>query len=614
MDVAPEPVEAPPAAANMPLEPWNGSPRPSAALALRLALKASPAGSAQELALLLRLACAVRFVSPREGATLALRARQLARRLGDHTSQLIGAALSSSCYHSFGRSRLAGAVASAASKRCGEDTNPAIKAGLQLQIGVALQDAGEFGAAVDLYSQLLSRTHLARLAGLRAVVLNNLGRIAGSADLHHLAIRLYRVAQRVSAVVRVPHRGPRFFNNNLAMSFIRLARRAQQSGQQEEATEYAERAVKLVRDALDYTSHDPEARHERSSFTLDDTLAQALYISGRSDEAMAVVETMQDRLAQWGLDSHSHPAGTTVLAQVLLDRGDAAAAISAAAPKFVQMRDSGLSEDAMDLAAVLARAHEQLNQWREAFQYTQWLHQTTEKQSRDRIARNLNELAGKLDLGHNDLLPYLAHELRSPLASALTLLDATGSDRPQPAALHGDVRARVATALETSERVLDYARLQSLRQIEPRTFDLFAMLDDACDEVRVRDRAKHVRIVLEPSGNVFTSGDRILLLRTVVGLLDNALRYSPAEGAVRLLVEEEAYCIRLTIEDEGPGFNLDAVAGLFDRSTAVDRGQRINLGLPLAARVIALHDGALLLDNRAEGGAKVLIALPPANA
>jgi K+-sensing histidine kinase KdpD len=123
-----------------------------------------------------------------------------------------------------------------------------------------------------------------------------------------------------------------------------------------------------------------------------------------------------------------------------------------------------------------------------------------------------------------------------------------------------------------------------------------------------------VRIVLEPSGSVFTSGDRTLLQRTVVGLLDNALRHSPGHGTVRLQVEEETYCIRLTIEDEGPGFNLNEVAGLFDRSTAADRDQRINLGLPLAARVIALHDGALLLDNRAEGGAKVLIALPRATA
>jgi signal transduction histidine kinase len=485
-----------------------------------------------------------------------------------------------------------------------------IKAVLQVAIGLALLQRGELMAAADLYNSLLSNTYLARLAGLRAAVLHNLGIIASLAGLHLLARRLYQVAQRVSAVVRVTHRGPRHHNNNLAMNSVALSREALQNGRPAEAAHLAERAVSLARDAVDYIARDGEARDEDNIHSCADTLAHALYVSGRSDEARAVIETIQARSAELGLNPHLHLDGKAVLAQILLDEDDAAAAIAVAAPAFARMRDNDSIDAAMELAAVLAQAHEQQGQWRQAFDYAQWLRQTTEKQSRERVALNLHELADKLDLGRSDLLPYLAHELRSPLAAALTQLNADRSEQPLSAAQRGDVRERVAMALDTAERVLDYARLQSLRQIEPQTFDLFAMLDDACDEVRLRARARHVRIVLEPSGSVLTSGDRTLLMRTAVGLLDNALRHSPDHGTVRLQVEEEAYCIRLTIEDEGPGFNLDEVAGLFDRSTAADRDQRINLGLPLAARVIALHDGALLLDNRAEGGAKVLIALP----
>jgi signal transduction histidine kinase len=602
------------AALQIPFDPWNGSPGLSDAPALRLGLAGAATGSATELALLLRLSCALRFVNGWEAALLALRARRLARRLGDPSSQAMAAAFGSACYATNGRERLSYAVAQAAVRRCSTAVDSATQIYLQIRLALAFQRRGQLSAAVDIYSSLLSRTYLARFVTLRALMLSNLGAIASQARLFHHAVRLHLAAQRVSAVVPVPRSQPRAYNNNLAMGIVCLAQRAQQSGQQEEARRLAEQAVGLARDALDYNSRNEGVEFGKEAIHSADTLAQALYLSGRSDDALAVVETIKERIARMALDPGLHLGGKSVHAQVLLERGEAAAAVAVAEPAFVQMRNNGSIDDAMDLAVLLAQAHEQLGQWRQAFEYEQWLRQTSERQGRERVAQEITDLANKLDLGRSDLMPYLAHELRSPLASVLALLDANRGNRPLTAAQHGDVRERVAIALDTAERVLDYARLQSLRQIEQRTFDLFALLDDACDEVGLHARARGVQIVLEQSSAIFTSGERTLLLRTVVGLLDNALRHSPPGATVRVQLEEQTYCIRLCIEDDGPGFNLDEVAGLFERKAAIGGDSRINLGLPLAARVIALHDGALLLDNGARGGAKVIVALPCATA
>jgi signal transduction histidine kinase len=599
-------------AANIPLEPWNGSPNLAHVPALQLALQDAPKGSASELALLLRLACALRSVGGWDALAYVTRAQRLAQRLGDHSAQAMATALRCACYLSNGRYRLACVVAQTAVARARAKVKAPPQLYLQIILGNALAHRGQLRRAVDIHLSLLNRTYFARFAGMRAQILNTLGLIAMEARFLRQASRLFLAAQRLSAVVHVVHYTPRWFHNNIAMGLVTEAKQARHGGQAERGQQLAEGAVDLARDALDYSLSNPHAIDE---FAAADTLAKALYLSGRIDEAMAAVDSIDERMTRMGTKRGAHMRGLDVRAQVLLERGDAAAAIAAAAPAFLHMRDGGISASAMDLAVVLAQAHEQLGQWREACEYEQWMRQTSERQSDERIAQGLSELAAKLDLGHSDLMPYLAHELRSPLASVLARLDANGGDQPLTVAQRNDVRARVATALDTAECVLDYARLRSLRQIEQRPFDLFAMLDDACDEIAVRARTRGVRIVLEQNSSIFTTGERTLLLRTVVGLLDNALRHSPRGGTVRVQLEELTYCIRLSVEDEGPGFDLDDVDGLFEhKALSTGSEQRINLGLPLAARVIALHDGALLLDNRPEGGAKVLIALPPATA
>jgi signal transduction histidine kinase len=601
-------------AAAIPLEPWNGSPELSQVPALQLGLQNAQAGSAQELALLLRLACALRFTPGWDALAYAMRAHRLARRRGDHSAQAMATAFRCVCYLNKGRDRLACVVAKTALGRSRAGASSPARLYLHSMLGYALNYRGQLSDAVDVQVSLLNRTYFAGFAGLRAQILNSLGLVAMNANLLRQAARLFLAAQRLEAVVHVEHRKMRWHHNNMAMVLVNEAKQARRLGHHEQARRLAERAVQLARDAFEYSLANTQTHNERHVLDIADTLAKALYLSGRSDEAMTTVESIREQMMRTAIKPGAHVGGQDVRAQVLLDRGDATAAIAAALPIFTHLRDQGAAEGAVDLAVVLSQAHEQLGQWHEAYQYAQWLRQTAERRGNERIALNLSELAAKLDLGRGDLMPYLAHELRSPLTSVLTLLDAHEADQPLTAAQRADVRARAAAALDTTERVLDYARLQSLRQIEQHSFDLFALLDDACDEVGTRARARGVRITLDHSASLFTTGDRTLLLRAVVGLFDNALRHSPPGGTVHVQLEDLGYCVRLCIEDEGEGFNLDDVAHLFERKASADSEQRINLGLPLAARVIALHDGALLLDNRPEGGAKVLIALPPASA
>jgi signal transduction histidine kinase len=597
-------------ALEIPVEPWNSLPTLHDATALQAGLRLVDKGGAGELPYALRLASALKSVRGWQGATHALRARRLARRSGDESGRAMASALSAHCYLSNGRGRLALVVARAAVERCGPGVDLATAIYLETRLARALVDRGEPGKAVDICLNLLSRTYLARLAGLRGVVLTHLGFIADSTGLYEQAWRLYSAAQRLSALVPIGRQEPRSYNNNLAMSLVRQARKARLNERHDDAQRFASRAVELARDAVEYSSTGPHAANHQQMVIYVDTLIQALHASGFADEAMGVYNSIEGRVSSLRGDASAHLNGQSVCAQILLDRGDAPAAVEVAAAAFARLRQGGVNEGLMDLALVLASAHEQLGQWREACRHHQWIQEATERQDRERLALGLTELADKLDLRRGDLMFYLAHELRSPLTSVLALLAAHKIDQDLTPAQRNDVRERVAQALDTAERVLDYARLQSLRHVDQQPIDLFALLDDACEEVGLRARARRVHIALEPGAGATTTGERALLLRTLVALLDNALRHSPSGSTVRVQLDASPYCIRLSIEDEGPGFDLDEMATFFARKASPDQQRRINLGLPLAARVIALHDGALLLDNRPQGGARVLVALP----
>jgi signal transduction histidine kinase len=594
-------------------EPWNMTLEPADAPALLLELQQAAAGTAQELDVLLRLAHALRKADGLEAVRHALRAQRLARRLDDASSQVMAASIRSTCYMNLGDDRRACAVALGAVRRCSDAVHPATQVYAQVKLANSLATRGQLAESLNIFLKLLGRTYRAQFGALRVQILHNLGVLAHASGQGRQALRLFWLAQRFSAIAPSQAYGRVTLENSLAMCLVERSMEAKRDGQSEAARLLGEQAAGLARDAFDDACQNSAGQNARGRISVADTLAEAQCAAGRHDDALSTIDWMQQYMAGMPASRLSPIGGKRVQVQLLLDRGDAGAAVEAASAPFAQARDTGAADTAFGLATLLARAHEQLGQWQAACYYRRWLREARARQGRERVSSGVADLTERLDLGRSDLMPYLAHELRSPLASVLALLDDNRGGSPVTPAQREEVRVRVAQALDTAERVLEYARLQSLRQIQQDRVDLFALVDDACDEIAVRARARGVRIVLDPSRSLYTCGERTLLLRTVVGLIDNALRHSPARGTVRVQLEALPHCARLCIEDEGPGFDLDQVARLFEHETAAGRNRRVNLGLPLAARVIALHDGALLLDNRPQGGAKVLLALPLAD-
>lgn len=108
-------------------------------------------------------------------------------------------------------------------------------------------------------------------------------------------------------------------------------------------------------------------------------------------------------------------------------------------------------------------------------------------------------------------------------------------------------------------------------------------------------------------------GNEQLLLHVWMNLIDNAVKFSPQGGTVRLQLKRGKAGVQFAIEDQGPGISEHDRARIFDKfyqseSSHAEEGS--GLGLALVKRIVDVHGGRITVENRPEGGCRFTVFLP----
>ncbi len=207
-----------------------------------------------------------------------------------------------------------------------------------------------------------------------------------------------------------------------------------------------------------------------------------------------------------------------------------------------------------------------------------------------------------------EIMQHLSHDLRSPLASILAVIQG------QPDAPAVERHARRGLALADS--YVQLARAEGLA-FAPEPFDLNEALLDAADELHPRATARNILIETELGGEeeLLVSGDRALVTRALVNLLDNAVKYGP-DGATVLAVTagDGPHRVICRVSDKGRGMSAAEVERLFEpffRADAVDpRIAGSGLGLAMVAAVAQRHGGSVACESEPGQGTTMTLALP----
>lgn len=218
------------------------------------------------------------------------------------------------------------------------------------------------------------------------------------------------------------------------------------------------------------------------------------------------------------------------------------------------------------------------------------------------------------------LLSRLDHELKNPL----TAMRAAVANLSSAAAAGGDDDDGAAAALASiEEQAVRLSRLTGdLRKIadvrsgvlESVAVDVAALLQDA---VSVLDRPQGPSVSLDlpraPWPLPAVLGDHDVLELAVVNLLDNAVKYTPADGAVEVRARHSGRHVVVEVADTGPGIAPDELEQVWDELYRSPRTRAVpgsGLGLALVRAVAERHGGSASVESRLGAGTAVRLVLP----
>ncbi len=218
-----------------------------------------------------------------------------------------------------------------------------------------------------------------------------------------------------------------------------------------------------------------------------------------------------------------------------------------------------------------------------------------------------------------EVLHLLSHDMRSPQASILALIDIERR-KPDTGAV-GEVLSRIQRYAQRSLTLAD--EFVQLARAESRTYQLesvnFAdLLLDASDEVWPQAQAKRIRIELQPGTlPCWVDADRSLLTRALINLLNNAVKYSPSDTVITctLTVDPELRRVSCTIRDQGYGISPEHQRHLFERFKRFHTSERpevggAGLGMAFVKTVVTRHSGEIDVYSAVGVGTSITIVLP----
>jgi signal transduction histidine kinase len=241
------------------------------------------------------------------------------------------------------------------------------------------------------------------------------------------------------------------------------------------------------------------------------------------------------------------------------------------------------------------------------------------QESRQREAR--------LEASRRELVSWVSHDLRTPLAGMRAMTEALEDGMvDDPARYHHQIRTEVDRMVRMVDDLFELSRLNSgVLTMVPEPVVLRDVVSEAIAGADPVARARSVRLGGSVEEGLAVSADAVGLSRVMTNLIINAIRHTPADGAVEIRGRALADGIELSVSDQCGGIPADDMDRVFDLAwrgatartperSGEPVGQGAGLGLAIVKGIVEAHHGVVHVENvPADGtpaGCRFLVRLP----
>jgi heavy metal sensor kinase len=240
-----------------------------------------------------------------------------------------------------------------------------------------------------------------------------------------------------------------------------------------------------------------------------------------------------------------------------------------------------------------------------------------------RLSDTLNEMLGRIETAFLRITEFTAdasHELRTPVSlirteAELALRRSRGEAEYKEALRHILLESERTTAL--IEQLLSLARADSGREtLHMQPVDLRQTLRSVVDGWQQVATLRSLQFSASIATNdSVVMGDEAALRRVADILLDNAFKYTPSPGSVKLTLEQKGENAIIAVQDSGAGIAEEDQPKIFERFYRVDKARSreqggAGLGLAIAQWIVTKHHGSIAVESRPGQGATFRVELP----
>lgn len=239
------------------------------------------------------------------------------------------------------------------------------------------------------------------------------------------------------------------------------------------------------------------------------------------------------------------------------------------------------------------------------------------------LAISCNQMADqleKVEWSRQQFVSNVSHELKTPLSSVKVLSESILLQEDAPKEMYIEFLHDITSEVDRMTEIInDLLTLVKLDQKEiPLNFeetDLNHMMEDIIKRLQPLADTKEIVLQWDALREVCADADEMKLSLAISNLVDNAIKYTPEGGVVKVTMDADHQNVFISVTDTGIGIPEDEVNHIFERFYRVDKTRDretggTGLGLSITHSTIMMHNGSIKVNSKEEEGTTILVRIP----